>query len=81
MAVIGTVTRIMPDTTVPAQETAQSNGAAFAAHAADGRLVGNRFKSAGQAQQAVNQLFGGRLLKWTRRDMAGGAEHWIGSDR
>jgi len=80
MAVIGTVTRYTPDTAVPAQESAQTNAVAFAAHAADGRIVGNQFRSAGQAQQAVNQLIG-KILKWTREDLRGGAEHWVGRDR
>jgi hypothetical protein len=75
--VIGTVTRATGDTgAVNSPGDQQSNRAAFIARNAQGLAIGS-FKSAGQAQQAVN-LQVGLVLRWTREDLRGHIEHWVG---
>lgn len=77
--VIGTVTRTTVDTgLVNSPGDQQSNRAAFVARNAAGAPIGH-FKSAGQAQQAVNQLRSNTLLQWQRSDLRGGIEHYVGS--
>lgn len=76
MALAGTVTRTMGDTIVEAQQTAQGNVACFIAYGTDGTAIGS-YRSAGEAQAAVNQRFG-QILRWTRQDLRGGVEFYIG---
>jgi len=74
---VGTVTRMMGDSIVDAGQTAQGNVAAFVARNAQGVAVGT-FKSAGEAQAAINQT-NGTILRWTRSDLRGDIEHYVGS--
>ena len=77
--VIGTVTRVTVDTgMVNSPGDQQSNRAAFVARNASGASIGH-FKSAGAAQQAVNQLLANTLLQWQRTDLRGRIEHYVGS--
>ena len=79
MALVGTVTRTMGDTIVESQQTAQGNVGAFVARNADGTNIGY-FRSPAQAQAAV-AAGRGILLTWTKVDMPGSIEQWIGEDR
>ncbi|MHC4814349.1 MAG: hypothetical protein ACYTFN_14740 [Planctomycetota bacterium] len=68
----------MGDTIVESQQTAQGNVGAFTARNASGTKIGS-YRSAGQAQAAV-QASHGILLRWTRSDLRGDIEHYVGED-
>ena len=78
MATVGTVTRAMGDTIVNSPQSSQGNVGAFTARNAAGTSIGS-YRSAGQAQAAVAASHG-LLLRWTRRDLRGGIEHYVGED-
>lgn len=76
-SVIGTVTRATAITgLVNSPGDSQSNRCAFVARNAQGKAIGS-FRSAGEAQQSVATGYG-QLLKWTREDLRGGIEHYVG---
>jgi hypothetical protein len=75
--VIGTVTRATGDTIAASPQSSQGNRAAFLARGATGVPIGH-YRSAGEAQQAVN-LQVGQVLRWVRNDLRGNIEHWVGS--
>ena len=78
--VIGTVTRASADTAaVSSPGDSQGNRAAFVARNAKGVAIGS-YRSAGEAQQAVNQSVG-QILRWDRTDLRGNIEHYTGSLR
>lgn len=78
--VIGTVTRASADTSaVSSPGDSQGNRAAFIARNAQGVAIGS-YRSAGDAQQAVNQQVG-QVLRWVRSDLRGNIEHYTGSTR
>ena len=80
MAVVGTVTRKIGST---ASETSPQSGkpnvGTYAAHGPTGTLIGF-CSSAAEGQRSVQAGIGGRIVRWARRDIAGGIEHWIGDD-
>ncbi len=78
MAIVGTVTRVMGDTIADSQQTAQGNVGAFVAINADGVDIGSG-RNAAEAQAIVN-AGRGTLLRWTRRDLRGGVENYVGED-
>lgn len=75
--VVGTVTRATGDTIAASPQSSQGNRAAFTARNAQGVSCGH-YKSAGEAQQAVNQQVG-QVLRWVRSDLRGNVEHYVGS--
>lgn len=76
--VIGTVTRATADTAATnSPGDSQGNRTLFIARNASGVAIGH-FRSAGQAQQAVNQQVG-QVLRWQRSDLRGSIEHYVGS--
>ena len=78
--VIGTVTRASADTAaVNSPGDSQGNRAMFVARGASGTTIGS-FRSAGEAQQAVNQQVG-QVLRWVRSDLRGSIELYTGSTR
>lgn len=74
----GTVTRRPgpSDSIVFEQQSAQGNVAAFIARDSTGVTVGY-FRSLGEGQRAVDNVFG-RRLRWTRQDLRGDIENWVG---
>ena len=78
MATIGTVTRTMGDTYANSTQTFQGNRGAFVARNAAGVTIGF-FRSAAGAQAAVSAGHG-ILLRWTRKDLRGDIEQYIGDD-
>lgn len=80
MAVVGTVTRKTGDTSSETSpQSWQANVAAYAAHGPTGTLIGF-FQSVGEAERAVQANIGGNFLRWSRQDIRGGIEHWVGDD-
>lgn len=75
-SVIGTVTRATGDTIAQSPQSQQGNRCAFTARNATGVQIGS-YRSAGEAQQAVNQQVG-QVLRWTREDLRGNIEHYVG---
>jgi hypothetical protein len=75
--VIGTVTRATGNTIAESPQSSQGNRAAFLARNAQGVAIGH-YRSAGEAQQAVN-LQVGQVLRWVRTDLRGNIEHYTGS--
>ncbi len=78
MALVGTVTRTMGDTIANSTQTGPSNKAAFVARNAAGVTIGF-FPSPATAQAAV-AAGRGILLRWTRQDLRGDIEQYIGDD-
>lgn|GEM_PF-3452557 len=77
---IGTVTRAAGDTAdTNSPGDSQGNRATFIARNAQGIAIGS-FRSAGEAQRAVNQQVG-QVLRWIRADLRGSIEHYTGSTR
>lgn len=74
--VVGTVTRATGDTFAPSTQTAQDNRCAFTARNSQGTAIGF-YRSAGDAQQAVASSYG-QVLRWTREDLRGNIEHYVG---
>lgn len=75
--VIGTVIRATGDTSATnSPGDSQGNRTLFIARNASGKIIGH-YRSAGQAQQAVNQQVG-QVLRWSRQDLRGSIEHYVG---
>lgn len=74
--VIGTVTRATGDTIAQSPQSSQGNRCAFTARNSQGVQIG-AYRSVGDAQQAVNQAVG-QVLRWTREDLRGNIEHYVG---
>lgn len=74
--IVGAVTRVSPDTIVPSQQSSQGNRAIFSATTANQTL--GSFRSAREAQVAVEAALGGTKARWTREDLAGRIERYVG---
>jgi hypothetical protein len=81
MPVIAFVTRTFGDPIAFSQTSQNVNGqggVAYKARKLDGTEIG-MYRSAGEAQTAVRQLINsGRLMTWTRADLTGDIESYVG---
>lgn len=75
--IVGTVTRATPNTTIRAPQSSQGNRGCFSA-VAGGSVIGSDYRSAGEAQRAVQAALGGTFARWSRQDLPGRVEHYIG---
>ena len=81
MAVIAFVTKTFGDPSAfsqTSQNVEGQGGVAYKARKFDGTEIG-MYRSAGEAQEAVSKLVaGGRIVNWTRDDLAGDIESYVG---